>query len=187
MTILNGKPYILRRLFRHETHKSLKWSLLSKAKSEAVLLSTTQHARASSSPLTDVNVAGCIVPLTDTVKLLGVTIIDCHYFNIRLTCTEHIQVCVFSYTDFEAHPLIPFHRHGETVASALVNWRLDYANSVMYNTSSANMLKRQTVQNSLARVVTYTKRVEHIHPVRRQLQCLPINYRINYKVATLAY
>jgi len=34
-------------------------------KFEAVLLSTTQHARASSSPLTDVNVAGCVVPLTD--------------------------------------------------------------------------------------------------------------------------
>jgi len=32
------------------------------------------HARAMASPLTDVNVAGCIVLLTDTVKLLRVTI-----------------------------------------------------------------------------------------------------------------
>jgi len=51
-------------------------------KSEAVLLSTIQHARATrSSPLTDVNLAGSIVPLTDTVKLLGVTI----YRHLTLT------------------------------------------------------------------------------------------------------
>ena len=75
----------------------------------------------------------------------------------------------------------------KTVAAALVNLRLDYANSVLYNTSSGNVLKLQRVQNSLARVVTYTKRFEHIHPVLRQLPWLPINYRINYKVATLAY
>jgi len=75
----------------------------------------------------------------------------------------------------------------KTVASALVNSRLDYANSVLYNTSSVNMLKLQRIQNSLARVVTYTQHVDHIHPVLHQLHWLPINYRINYKVATLAY
>jgi len=51
-------------------------------KCKAVLFSTIQHARASSSPLTDVNVAGCVVPLTDSVKLLGVDrhlTFDSHY------------------------------------------------------------------------------------------------------------
>jgi len=43
-------------------------------KSEVVLLSASQQARASVSPLTGVNVAGCVVPLTYTVKILGVTI-----------------------------------------------------------------------------------------------------------------
>ena len=49
------------------------------------------------------------------------------------------------------------------------------------------MLKLQRVQYSLARVVTYTKRIDHIHHVLHQLHWLPVNYRINYKVATLAY
>jgi len=49
------------------------------------------------------------------------------------------------------------------------------------------MLKLQRAQNSLARLATYTKRVEHAHPVLHQLYWLPINYRINYKVATQAY
>jgi len=89
----------------------------------------------------DVNVAGFIVPLTDTAKLLCVTI-DRH-----LTFDSHVQnvmqVRILLHTCFEAHSLIPFHRHGETVASAFVNSRLDYANSVLYNTSSVNMLKLQ--------------------------------------------
>ena len=41
------------------------------------------------------------------------------------------------------------------------------------------------MQNTLARVVTYTKRAEHIHPVLESLHWLLINYRIDYKVATL--
>ena len=75
----------------------------------------------------------------------------------------------------------------KTVACALVNSRLDYANAVLYGTTAANISKLQRIQNSLARVVTYTKRVEHIHPVLQNLHWLPINYRIDYKVATLAF
>jgi len=53
--------------------------------------------RASSSPLTDVKVSGCVVPLTDTVKLLGVTI-DRH-----LTFDSHVQnVCKSAYYHIRA-------------------------------------------------------------------------------------
>jgi len=74
-----------------------------------------------------------------------------------------------------------------TVASAHVNSRRDYAISVLYGTSAANISRLQRVQNALARVVTYTKRAEHIHPILHNLHCLLINYRIEYNVATLAF
>ena len=45
----------------------------------------------------------------------------------------------------------------------------------------------QRAQNALSRVVTYTRRTEHIRPVLRNLHWLPISYRIDFKVATLAY
>ena len=41
--------------------------------------------------------------------------------------------------------------------------------------------------NTLARVVTNTRRAEHIHPVLASLHWLPIKCRIDYKVATLVY
>ena len=71
----------------------------------------------------------------------------------------------------------------KTVACVLVNSRrLDYTNYVLYCTT-----KLQRVQNTLARVVTNTRRAEHIHPVLASLHWLPIKYRIDYKVATLGY
>jgi len=66
-------------------------------KSEAVLLSISQQARASVSSLTGENVAGCVVPLTDTVKILGVTT-DHH-----LTFNTHVQnICKSSYYHIQA-------------------------------------------------------------------------------------
>jgi len=44
-----------------------------------------------------------------------------------------------------------------TVACALVNSRLDYANAVLYNTSAANIVKLQRVLNAVARVVSSTR------------------------------
>ena len=119
-------------------------------KSEAVLLSTSQQARISTSPLTDVNVAGCMMPLTDTVKILGVTI-DHH-----LTFNTHAQnICKSSYYYYHIRALKHIRSSltidmAKTVACALVNTRLDYANAVLYGTSAANIAKLQRVQNALA-------------------------------------
>ena len=73
------------------------------------------------------------------------------------------------------------------IPCALVNSRLDYANAVLYGTSAANIAKLQLVQNALARVVTLKKRTVHIRPVLKDLHWLPINYRIDYKVASLVH
>ena len=75
----------------------------------------------------------------------------------------------------------------KTVECALVNSRLHYANAVLYGTSAANTAKLQRVQNALARVVTLKKRTVHIRPVLEDLQWLPINYCIDYKVASLVH
>ena len=58
---------------------------------------------------------------------------------------------------------------------------------MLYNTSASNIAKLQRAQNALARVVSFTRRTEHIRPVLQQLHWLPVSYRIDYKIATLAY
>ena len=54
-------------------------------------------------------------------------------------------------------------------------------------TSANNLRKLQVVQNSLARVVTGLKRREHIQPALKRLHWLPINERIQYKVALITH
>ena len=154
-------------------------------KSESVLFATAQQTRSASIALDQVDVAGCSIPLAVSVKILGVTL-DRH-----LTFSDHVQnVCKSA--NYHTRAL----RHirsslttdmARTVACALVNSRFDYANSVLYGTSESNIAQLQRAQNALARVVTYTRRTEHIQPVLQGLHWLPIKYRIDYKLATLAY
>jgi len=94
-----------------------------------------------------------VVQLTDTVKLLGVTI-DRHQTFLTHMYRTYASPRIITY-DIRALKHIRSSLStdmAKTVASALANSRLDSANSVLYNTSSVNMLKLQRVQNSLARV-----------------------------------
>ena len=65
--------------------------------------------------------------------------------------------------------------------------RLDYCNAILYGTSKSNIQKLQRVQNSIARIVTDTKRSEHITPVLARLHRLKIAERLEYKVALLTF
>ena len=129
--------------------------------------------------------AGSAVPLTDSLKLLGVTLdrhlaFGQHVQNVCRTSQYHIRALRHIRSSLTADM-------ARTVACALVNSRLDYANAVLYKTSRANITKLQRVQNSLARVIMNNKRTDHMHPVLEQLHWLPVSYRIDYKVATLAF
>ena len=55
----------------------------------------------------------------------------------------------------------------------------------MYETSKSNITRLQRVQNTLARVVTSTRRRDNITPVFADLHWLPITARIEYKIALL--
>jgi hypothetical protein len=73
----------------------------------------------------------------------------------------------------------------KTVACSIVSPRLDYCNSLYYNTSSVNMAKLQRVQNTLARVVLRKRKYEYITPALVHLHWLPIKYRVVFKLAIL--
>ena len=52
--------------------------------------------------------------------------------------------------------------------------RLDYGNSSYYGLPKRLIQKRQSVQNSAARLVNLSKRYEHISPILRELNWLPV-------------
>lgn len=154
-------------------------------KSETLLFSTAQRARISPVSLDSVDVAGSVIKFGESVKVLGVT------FDPHLTFNKHVnQVCS------SAHYHIRSLRHirsslsldmTKTLASSLVGSRFDYANAILYGTSTANLTRLQSAQNSLARVVARAGRFDSAMPVLKQLHWLPIKYRIEFKLASLVF
>ena len=64
---------------------------------------------------------------------------------------------------------------------------LDYCNSVMYVAADGSIQRLKAVQNAAARLVTGTRRRDHISPVLRQLHWLPVRQRVTFKPAVLVF
>ena len=72
-------------------------------------------------------------------------------------------------------------------ANALVSSRLDYCNSLFRGLSCFNLHKLQSIQNTLACIVTNHRKYAHVMPILKQLHWLPVKYRCMFKTATLVY
>ena len=75
----------------------------------------------------------------------------------------------------------------DLAANALVSSRLDYCNSLFRGLSGFNQYKLQSIQNTLARVVTNHGKYAHVTPILQKLHWLPVRYRCIFKTATLVY
>ena len=65
--------------------------------------------------------------------------------------------------------------------------RLDYCNALLAGCPASSINKLQLVQNAAARVLTRSRKYDHITPILSSLHWLPIKFRINYKVLLLTY
>ena len=68
---------------------------------------------------------------------------------------------------------------------AFVTSRIDYCNSLLFGLSNSELAKLQRVQNVAARLLTSTRKYDHITPVLRELHWLPVRYRIHFKILRL--
>ena len=75
----------------------------------------------------------------------------------------------------------------KTLVNSLVTSRLDYANVLLCGVNNKVLCKLQRIQNTAARLITKTKKHEHITPVLNSLHWLPVPYRVQYKVLLYAY
>ena len=75
----------------------------------------------------------------------------------------------------------------KTVMQSLVMSRLDYCNALLIVIQQDLIAKMQRLQNSAARIVSRTRKYEHITPVLIKLHWLPIKFRIQFKVLLLVY
>jgi hypothetical protein len=158
--------------------------LLNPSKTDFLLLGTPQQLKKFHT-LTSIDLNNTLINRSKSVRNLGVI------FDSSLSFTDHINnICKSSY--FHIRDIRRIRRHLShqdrvLLANALVSCRLDYCNSIYTGISKSNFKKLQRIQNSLARVITETRKCEHITPVLKSLHWLPVAQRIQFKSGLLVY
>ena len=70
---------------------------------------------------------------------------------------------------------------------AFVSSHLDYCNSIFSGLPHSYLLPLQRIQNTAARLVTLSRKFEHITLILRSLHWLPIHHRTTFKVLLLIH
>ncbi len=75
----------------------------------------------------------------------------------------------------------------EKLVHAFMTSRLDYCNALLGGCPVSSINKLDIVHNAAARVLTRSRKYDHITPILQFLPWLPIKFRISYKILLLAY
>ena len=78
-------------------------------------------------------------------------------------------------------------RHCETLIHAFVTSKIDPYNILLSGLRQDQVRKLQYVQNSAARLLTGSRKHEHIIPVLRDLHWLPVHERISFKILLMTF
>ena len=155
---------------------------LNRGKTELLILS----ARHRLPPLIDhVDVSGEQIEPSTSARNIGV-IFDEH-MSLEKHVTSTCKACFFHLRNISRIRVSLSLADTEKLVHAFITSKLDNANSLLYGLPKFLIHRLKYVQNAAARVVTRTRKYDHIKPVLKQLQWLPISQRINYKILLLTY
>ena len=100
-------------------------------------------------------------------------------FDSTLSFKEHlantVSTCIVILCQINRVKHLFDHRMLENIISSLVFSKLYYCSNVWSSTTKMNIEKLQKVQNFAARIITGTQKYEHISPILKQLNWLPVS------------
>lgn len=130
-------------------------------------------------------VGGTEIPFQKSVRDLGV------WIDSTLSMHEQIsQICRSCNFQLRKISSVRSFLTQEAViqlVTSLILSRLDYCNSLLAGLPSKQISRLQRVQNNAARLIFRKSKRTHVTPLFMKLHWLPVEYRIQYKLATLAF
>ena len=157
--------------------------LLNSNKTEILLVGPTKHRHQFNN--TTVNLDGCLISPKPTVRNLGVALdsslsLTQHIKNITKSAFFHLRNLA------RIRPILSL-PDAETLVHAFITSRIDYCNSLFSGLPLTTTNGLKIVQNAAARVLTRTRKFDHITPILKSLHWLPIQARADFKVLLLTY
>ncbi len=151
---------------------------LNESKSEILILG---HSRNSS----DFHLGSLSASVQPYVRNLGFTFDSSLEFDKQISTV--VKGSFFHLRSIaKLKQLLP-HKDLETVIHAFITSRLDYCNTLYWGLSQSAISRLQIVQNAAARLLTGTRKKDHISPILASLHWLAVKFRIDFKIAVYVY
>ena len=155
-------------------------------KTEFVWMASKSRHEFLNSTNRSVNVGNDIITPSSGARSLGVFLdehldLHQHIINVCRQCFYQLRQLRVVCKSLPRNAL-------KTLLHAFVSSRLDYCNSLLFGLPNYEIRKLQSVQNAASRLFGGLKRYEHITSILRdELHWLPINSRVDFKIALLTY
>ena len=155
---------------------------LNRGKTELLILSARHRPPPS---IEYVDVSGERIESSPSARNIGV-IFDEH-MSLDKHVTSTCKACFFHLRNISKIRDCLSVADTEKLVHAFITSKLDNTNSLLYGLPKFLIDRLQNVQNAAARVVTRTRKYDHIKPVLKQLHWLPVSQRIDYKILLLTF
>ena len=112
-------------------------------------------------------------------------------FNTTMSMLPHVNnVCKSAF--YHLRTILRIRKYVSTQTTeilihAFVTSKLDHCNSLPYNVPKNVIKKLQSVQNAAARLITRSRKCDHITPILLDLHWLPVSERIKFKILLLTF
>ena len=134
---------------------------------------------------TSVSFLGKSLKPVDSAKDLGVTLdrhlnYDKHVSLLVSSCMNKLCQINRAKNSFDTKTL-------SEVISSLIISKMVYCSSVWSNTSASNVKKVQSIQNFACKIITKSRKYDHVTPLLRELNWLPVDKLLYFRDASLTY
>ncbi len=180
----SNAPCILSCLAEIKTWMSSNFLKLNDSKTEVLLITPLSH-----NPANTINLLSNLGPLSENIQTevrnLGVIMDTELSFDTQVT--KVLQSCFAQLRQLSKIKSFLSPTDLEKVSHAFISCRLDYCNALYSGLSRRNLQRLQLIQNAAARLLTGSKRNDHITPVLAALHWLPVSFTIDFKILLLVF